>query len=110
MRKFAPWLLALVVLAWLASKMMPEKPLPQEFNLVEFGKLPVLVGGRVMPMDSLARISLSLMNHHGAYEPLPHKPVAATAWLADVMMRPEKADGAKVFEIANPELLGALGL
>ena len=109
MRKFLPWIFALLVVAWLAGKMMPERPAAQGLNLVGFGRLPVLVGGRVMPMDSLARISLSLMNHHGAYEPVPHKPVSATAWLLEVMMRPEKADEAKVFEIVNPELLDLFG-
>ncbi|MBV9998072.1 MAG: cytochrome c biogenesis protein CcsA [Verrucomicrobia bacterium] len=108
-KKAAPWIFVLLVAGWLASKMMPEKPAPQGFNFVEFGKLPVLVGGRVMPMDSVARISLSLMNHHGAYEPVPHKPVPPVAWLVNVMMRPEEADQARVFEIVNPELLDLLG-
>jgi ABC-type transport system involved in cytochrome c biogenesis permease subunit len=108
-KKVVPWIFVLIAVGWLAGKMMPEKPTPQGFNFVEFGKLPVLVGGRVMPMDSLARISLSLMNHHGAYEPVPHKPVPPVAWLVSVMMRPEEADQARVFEIANPELLDLLG-
>ncbi|MBV8900156.1 MAG: hypothetical protein JOY92_08615, partial [Verrucomicrobia bacterium] len=108
-KKVAPWVFGLLVVGWLAGKMMPEKPAPQGFNFVEFGRLPVLVGGRVMPMDSLARISLSLMNHHGAYEAVPHKAVPPVEWLVNVMMRPEEADQAKVFEIANPELLDLLG-
>lgn len=108
-KRVVPWVLVVLVVGWLAGKMMPEKPAPQGFNFVEFGRLPVLVGGRVMPMDSLARISLSLMNHHGAYEPVPQKPVPPVAWLVNAMMRPEEADQARVFEIANPELLDLLG-
>ena len=66
MRKFVPWVISLVLLVWAVSKMLPPKESPG-FDVPGFGKLPVLVDGRVMPMDTLARLTLSEMNHHGAY-------------------------------------------
>ena len=57
MRKFAPWIISLVLLVWAFSKMLPPKE-PPGFDVTGFGKLPVLVDGRVMPMDSLARLTL----------------------------------------------------
>src|ERR1700757_2681027 len=66
MKKFVPWILSLVLLLWAVSKMVPPKE-PPGLNLYGFGRLPVLVGGRVMPMDTLARVSLSEWNHHGTY-------------------------------------------
>ena len=66
MKKFVPWIISLVLLLWAVSKMMPPKETPG-WICTAFGRLPVLVGGRVMPMDTLARVSLSEWNHHGTY-------------------------------------------
>ncbi|HTQ39524.1 MAG TPA: cytochrome c biogenesis protein CcsA [Pirellulales bacterium] len=40
---------------------------PKEFDLYNFGKLPVMSGGRVQPMDSLARNTLRLLCSREAY-------------------------------------------
>jgi len=52
MRKFIPWLISLVLLTWVISRMLPQKA-AAGFDTAGFGQLPVLVGGRVMPMDTL---------------------------------------------------------
>ena len=54
MKKSVPWIISLVLLLWAVSKMMPPKETPG-LDVHGFGKLPVLVGGRVMPMDTLAQ-------------------------------------------------------
>jgi len=112
-KKFIPWLLAIVLLGWAVAKMIPPKN-QGGFDVSIFGRFPVLAGGRVMPLDSLARVSLLLMNHHGTAEAVSigdaKTSSSPTAWLMEVLMMPEHADTNKVFEINNPDLLDAFGL
>jgi ABC-type transport system involved in cytochrome c biogenesis permease subunit len=107
MKKSIPWLISLVLLTWVISRMLPQKA-DTGFDIAGFGQLPVLVGGRVMPMDTLARISLSVMNHHGTFT-LDGRPQPASRWLLDVFMMPRRADAARVFEVTNPDVLALFG-
>ena len=107
MRKFIPWLISLVLLTWVISRMLPQKAVVG-IDVARFGQLPVLVGGRVMPMDTLARISLSVMNHRGTFT-VDARTQPASRWLLDVLMMPRRADAAKVFEVANPDILALFG-
>src|SRR6201984_2772644 len=107
MKKSIPWLISLVLVTWVISKMRPQKPVAG-FDVAGFGQLPVLVGGRVMPMDTLARISLSVMNHHGTYT-VEGKVEPASRWLLDVLMMPRRADRTRAFEVTNPDILGLFG-
>src|SRR6202022_318570 len=101
------WLISLVLMIWVISKMTPHQHAPG-LDIDGFSRLPVLVGGRVMPMDTLARISLSVMNHHGTYT-VEGKVEPSSQWLLDVLMMPRRADTAKVFEVTNPDILGLFG-
>ena len=51
-----PWLVAGLAVAWLVSTLIP--PAEKEFQSREFGRLPVLLNGRVQPLDSVARNAL----------------------------------------------------
>ena len=88
--------------------MIPVKE-PSGFDLEGFGQLPVLVNGRVMPMDTLARVSLFAMNHHGTFTTPDGKIQSQRRWLLDVLMNPARADTAKVFEVTNPDVLDLFG-
>jgi len=68
-----------------------------------------MFNGRVMPADTLARLTLLVMNHHGTCTTPDGRNVPQARWLLDVFMMPEHADGAKVFEVTNPEVLGLFG-
>ena len=75
----------------------------------KFGRLPVLLNGRIKPLDTVARNSLliihgkqTLATDHGTLTPID--------WLAEVLMKRDEADLRKVFVIRNPETLTALGL
>ena len=63
MKKAIPWLISLVLSMWVVSKTIPHRQ-ASGLDIDGFSRLPVLVGGRVMPTDTLARMSLSVMNHH----------------------------------------------
>ena len=112
MKRIAPWIIFILFAGWAGSHMIPKKA-NSGFDVTGFGKLPVLAGGRVMPMDTLARVSLLQMNHHGveaaAENQKPAQTPSQTQWLLDVLMLPEHADSAKVFEITNPDILDLFG-
>ncbi len=84
-----------------------------------FGRLPVLLNGRVQPFDSVARNSLLQIRGTGdlPLEQVPSwqfwhhaKKLRSTEWLLEVMFKPELADERPVFLIHHPELLGELNL
>jgi ABC-type transport system involved in cytochrome c biogenesis permease subunit len=108
MKKFIPWIISFTLVLWVTTKMIPGKQ-TAGFDIDGFGRLPVLVGGRVMPMDTLARVSLFAMNHHGTYSSSDGKSQPQSRWLLDVLMAPESADAAKVFEVTNPDVLDLFG-
>jgi ABC-type transport system involved in cytochrome c biogenesis permease subunit len=108
MKKFVPWMIAVLLLLWAVSKMMPAKEKPG-LDLHGFGRLPVLIGGRVMPMDSFARVSLSEWNHHGVYTTADKTVIDPTQGLLDILMMPERSDTAKLFEVSNQDILDIFG-
>lgn len=79
------------------------------FEMQKFGRLPVLLNGRIKPLDTVARNSLliihgkqTLASEQGSLTPID--------WLAEVMMKPDAADLRKIFVLWNPETLTMLGL
>jgi ABC-type transport system involved in cytochrome c biogenesis permease subunit len=74
-----------------------------------FGDLPVLNGGRVKPLDTLARNSLLLLSGKQTAR-INARPQSATEWLMDMVFRPTVADAVPVFEIDDPEVLGLIGI
>jgi hypothetical protein len=79
------------------------------FEMQKFGRVPVLLNGRIKPLDTVARNSLliihgkqSLATENGTLTPMD--------WLAEVMMTPDTANLRKVFVIRNSETLDAIGL
>ena len=57
MKRWLPLLVLILTAAWLLASLRPPKN-KSEFDLVAFGKLPVLVNGRIKPLDTVARTSL----------------------------------------------------
>ena len=60
-------------------------------------------------MDSLARISLSIIWGRQTYETADGKKAPAIQWLIETFMAPERADKLRVFLITNPDVLGLFG-
>jgi ABC-type transport system involved in cytochrome c biogenesis permease subunit len=110
-RKLIPWIAwiaAAAALAGAAFAALPPRAV-RGFDTDAFGRLPVLEGGRVKPVDSVARNSLLVLRgaqtfrHEG-------RSVGPDEWLLDVMFRPEIADRQPIFQIDDPEVLGLMGL
>jgi ABC-type transport system involved in cytochrome c biogenesis permease subunit len=111
--KYLPW--SVGGLALLALLVAARAPSPVEgFDVDAFARLPVLEGGRVKPIDSVARNSLLMIRGQQSlptYDPAGKylRSVSADEWLLDVMFRPEVADRQKPFVINDPDVLALIG-
>lgn len=67
--------------------------------------LPVLEGGRIMPLDSYARLKLLQFSGRSSLGEEP-----ALSWLARLLFSPESVEGDQIFLVNHPEVIEALGL
>ncbi len=112
MKRWLPILVLLLAAGWLASSLRPQKN-PGAQDLAAFGRLPVLVNGRLKPLDTVARTSLLVMQgRQRVSDPANPGPLVATPaeWLADVLFNPAKADTYPTFRIDSPDLLTLMGI
>ncbi|MCP5523513.1 MAG: cytochrome c biogenesis protein CcsA [Verrucomicrobiales bacterium] len=117
MSKKLPWIILAVMALWALAGLRAPKD-KSGFDTVDFGRLPVLLNGRLQPLDSVARNSLLIMRTRRSvsYEETDaggkkvRRRLAATPWLMEVMMRPEVADTRPTFRIDNPQLRDLFGL
>lgn len=115
--KIIPWLFLALFASEIIAVMIPKHD--RGYHVREFGRLPVLLSGRIQPFDSVARNSLLQIRSTGdcPLEIVPgwkfwHHPkkLKSTEWLLEVMTRPEDADTRRIFLIHHAELIGALKL
>ena len=66
---------------------------------------PVLEGGRVMPLDSYARLKLLQYSGKSTYEGQ-----SALHWLARAVFTPDAVQGDRIFMVNHPEVAEAVGL
>jgi len=117
--KILPWFFVALFLCEIVAVMAPKKDKEGDFHVREFGRLPVLLNGRIQPFDSVARNALLQLRSTGdlPLEEVPswkfwHHPkkLKATEWLLEVMARSETADTRPAFLIHHPDLLAELKL
>jgi ABC-type transport system involved in cytochrome c biogenesis permease subunit len=109
MKRFVPYLVLLIAALWLGSSWIAPKPKADDFDVRTFGRLPVLAGGRVKPLDTVARNSLLIMRGKQTLRLANGEKMEATRWLADVIFNTPAADTYPVFAVANQEVLGMFG-
>ena len=115
MKKWIPWVVAAVLALWALGSL--RTPRDKQWAVNKFGRLPVMFGGRVQPIDSLARTSLLQIREKQAanFEPWknwwekPHL-ISATEFAMLTMMKPEEADTWPVFRIDHPDVKSLLAL
>ena len=117
-RFFLPFLALILGVAFVANTLIPPRN-PGAFDVVGFGRLPVLANGRIKPIDTIARTSLlqlcnALYNApsqttHALVTPDGRR-LSPIEWLLDVTFRPDQADGYQTFAIDNPDVLSLFGL
>jgi ABC-type transport system involved in cytochrome c biogenesis permease subunit len=111
MKKWIPLILVIVMAGWVLSA-LHQKP-ETGFHAREFGKLPVLMNGRFQPFDSVARNSLLQIRTKQSVvgeENGKTQTLTAMEWLLEMMMKPELANGLKIFRIDNNEVLALVKL
>lgn len=104
--KLFPWLVGALALAGVLLALLPGGKV-RGFDVAGFGSLPVLEGGRVKPMDSIARNSLLIIHSRQSVR-FEGRTVGPDEWLLDVMFRPQVADQQPIFVIDDPDVLGLL--
>jgi len=109
MKRFVPYVVLLVATLWIAASWRYAKTDPGEFDLSAFNRILVLAGGRIKPMDSVARNSLLILRGKQTVRLPDGGKLSASRWLADVLFNPQKADTYPVFAVANQEVLGMFG-
>jgi len=112
-----PWCFLALFVAEIVAVVAPKKE--GAFHAQDFGRLPVLMNGRIQPFDSVGHNSLLQIRSMSELplEEIPswqfwHHPkkLKATEWLLEVMFKPDKADQRRIFLIHHPELLAELNL
>ena len=107
-KRLAPWIAGALALVGAGLTLLPQRPV-RGFDLDAFGRLPVLDGGRVKPIDSVARNSLMVIRGAQSFQHAG-RTVGPEEWLLDTMFRPALADAQPIFQIDDPDVLGLIGL
>ncbi len=113
--RYLPWLSAALGALYFAAAAVPHSTKYGGMDLDAFAKLPVVDGGRVKPIDTVARTSLMIISGRQTFRENQNAPEGSVVrWLLDVMTasQPFKGPAAKyeVFRIDNEQLLAFLEL
>lgn len=114
MARLFPWIMvgvaAAVVLTGVAAPSTPAD-WPQ---IYEFARIPVVDGGRVKPLDTIARTYLRIMSNRESWKDAGGTSRPAIEWLLAVESefadKEERGRKAAVFRIDHPQLQNTLGL
>ena len=109
MKRFLPWIILVVAAGSIAANWLPPKTAKDEFDFANFGKIPVLVGGRAKPLDTVARNSLLIIHGKQELRLESGKRLSAMQWLTDVLFNAPVSDQYPVFVVQNAEVLGLFG-
>ncbi|HYD39344.1 MAG TPA: cytochrome c biogenesis protein CcsA [Anaeromyxobacter sp.] len=117
LEKILPWAAAAVAVLLVGISLRPARGV-NGFDLAGFGQLPVLEGGRVKPLDSVARNALLMLRQKsslkgevaGADGATAKVKLTASEWLLDVLFRPARADAYPAFVVDDPDMLALLGV
>jgi ABC-type transport system involved in cytochrome c biogenesis permease subunit len=114
MGKLTPWIVTGLAAAWLLSGLRGPSTPPDQLHLHEFGKIPVVDGGRVKPIDTVARTYLRIIAERESFLDKNGQTHTAMEWLLDVETefadREQRARKHPIFRIVNQQLQSALGL
>ncbi|CAN5560185.1 cytochrome c biogenesis protein CcsA [soil metagenome] len=115
-KKKLPWIAAaIVIVGFLGIVGRTIKVKGDGYDLDNFAKLPVVDGGRVKPLETVARVHLRLMSGREEVKYPDGTTRPAIEWLLDVMTAPVnepkgRAWDAPVFHIENEHVIGLMGL
>lgn len=100
------WIGPAIALLWVVSNLVTR---PDVEGLADFSRLPVLEGGRIKPLDTVARTSLIILHGRQTLR-LPEGGVLPpNRWVAEALFNAPLADSRPLFAINNPEVLALFG-
>src|SRR5438552_13380008 len=106
MKRSLPWIILAIAAGSIALNWLPPKTAKDNFDLTTFGKIPVLVGGRVKPVDTVARNSLLIIHGKQELRLEGGRRLSAMQWLTDVLFNAPVADRYPLFIVQNADVLG----
>src|SRR4051812_17568659 len=119
MHRIAPWAVLGAFLLYLGVSAFAPYRTADGFAIGEFARLPVVMNGRVQPIDSVARAGLFRIRGTLTV-PAPDarpwqiwtlaRPLEASEWLLELLTKPDAADARRIFPIHQPALISALHL
>jgi ABC-type transport system involved in cytochrome c biogenesis permease subunit len=109
MKRFLPWIILAIAAACIAANWLPPKAAKDDFDLSRFGEIPVLVGGRIKPVDTVARNSLLIIHGKQELRLEGGRRLSAMQWLTDALFNAPVADQYLVFVVQNADVLGLFG-
>ena len=109
MKKYLPLIILALGLAYLGSKLASSR-VKSTYDLAGFSRLPVLLNGRLKPLDTVARNSLLLFQGRQSVTTPAGIALTPAEWLLDVFYNGDVADTYRTFEIVHPDLLALFSL
>jgi ABC-type transport system involved in cytochrome c biogenesis permease subunit len=109
MKRFFPAIVCVLSAFWIGASFVPAKKSHDDLDLAGFGKIPVLVGGRVKPLDTVAGNSLLIIHTKQTLRLDDGRQISAIKWLADALFNAPVADQYPAFVIQNADVLGLFG-
>jgi ABC-type transport system involved in cytochrome c biogenesis permease subunit len=109
MKPLFPFIVPALAAFWIALSFVPPRTAKDYLDLVRFGKIPVQVGGRIKPLDTVARNSLLIIRTKETLRLDDGRQISATKWLANTLFNTSVADEYPAFVIQNAEVLGLFG-
>jgi len=111
--KLFPVVMVLLAAAWMGSAMRAPSAAPDGLRIHEFGRIPVVEGGRLKPLDTVARNHLRIVATKETFKDKEDVSHPAIVWLLDAqagLFGGREAHRHPVFRIDHPQIRDLLGL
>ncbi|RKX33687.1 MAG: cytochrome C biogenesis protein [Verrucomicrobia bacterium] len=109
MKRHIPFTVFLVALIWVVSAAFRTPSNDGGLNSYEFGKTPILLNGRIKPLDTVARTSLLLLRDKQTFRTPDGGKIPAMDWLTELLFDGPSADARKIMVIHDPDVLSLFG-
>jgi hypothetical protein len=119
MHRIAPWAILGVFTLYLGVSAFAPDRTPDGVRIGEFASLPVVMNGRIQPIDSIARAGLRRIRGTSAgmsggapawqFWKAPRR-LEGSEWLLEVLTKPDAADARKIFPIHDSTLIAKMHL
>jgi ABC-type transport system involved in cytochrome c biogenesis permease subunit len=107
--RFFPFAIVVLAALMLMGKLMTPSVRDDRPNLYGFGQIPVQHGGRIQPLDSLARNTFMVISGKQEFvDPSNDKTYSAIEWLLMLWATPDKTDDFRVFRIEHDQVLSLM--